>query len=77
MEKYSFQKGINQVPSGRKNLIRKRIMKALDLKTFASYYQRLNGNVEPKVSEAKAIEEIFSKEGVKQIWGVGEKIPVE
>lgn len=77
MEKYSFQKGINQVQSGRKQLVRGRIMTALNLTTLPSYYQRLNGVVEPKVSEAKLIEEIFAKEGIKQVWGEGEKIPVE
>ena len=77
MEKYSFQKGMNQVQIGRRQFIRKRIMDALGLTTYPSYYQRLNGNVEPKISEAKIIEEIFAKEGIKQVWGEGHKIPTE
>lgn len=79
MERYSFQKGLNQVKVGRKQAVRQKIMDALELKSVAAYYQRLNGHIEPKVSEAKAIEKIFSEErpSIKEVWGVDAKIPVE
>ena len=79
MEKYSFQNGINQVKSARKNVIRAKIMKALQLRSLAAYYARLNGVIEPKISEARAIEKIFSEEKppIRQVWGIGEKIPTE
>ena len=79
MERYSFQHGINQVKVGRKQIIRNKIMRALDLKSVPAWYQRLNGNVEPKVSEAKAIEEIFAQERppIREVWGIDVKVPQE
>lgn len=79
MERNSFQLGINQVKSGRKNAVRAKIMKALKIGSLPSYYARLNGNVEPKRSEVEAIEKIFAEERppIKAVWGVCEKIPQE
>lgn len=77
MEKDSFQLGINHVKSGRKNTVRAKIMKALNITSLPSYYARLNGAVEPKRSEVEAIEKIFSEErpSIKVVWGTTEKIP--
>ena len=47
-------------------------MDALGLTTKAAFYNRLNGDVEPKVSEAKAIEDIFNNYGITEIWGEDE-----
>jgi hypothetical protein len=79
MEKYSFQKGLNQVKIGRKQIVKDKIMKALDIKSVPAWYKRLNGNVEPKVSEAKAVEEIFAQErpAIKEVWGIDVKVPQE
>ncbi|MDD4593138.1 MAG: hypothetical protein PHG06_22365 [Parabacteroides sp.] len=44
-------------------------MSALGLTTRAAWWQRLNGIVEPKVSEAAAIEKIFTDFGITDIWG--------
>jgi hypothetical protein len=76
MERYSFQKGFNQVKLGRRQVVKDKIMNALNLK-IAAWYARLNGNVEPKVSEAKTIERIFSEERppIKDIWGTDVKVP--
>ena len=44
-------------------------MNALGLRTRVSWYARLNGTVEPKVSEAKIIESVFADFGITQVWG--------
>jgi predicted transcriptional regulator len=49
--------------------VRQKIMKALGIKHRASWIARLNGTIEPRVSEAKAIEEIFAEYGITDIWG--------
>lgn len=69
MNEYSFKMGFSQVRQKDVSEVKKRIMSALGLTTRVSWYARLNGNVEPKVSEAKVIESIFAEYGIKQIWG--------
>ena len=44
-------------------------MITLGITTNVAWLNRLNGKVEPKVSEAKAIEETFAKYGIKEVWG--------
>lgn len=69
MEEFSFKLGFSQVKQKDAKEVRELIMKALGLTTRASWYSRLNGSVEPKVSEARAIEEVFSKFGITKVWG--------
>lgn len=68
-EMFSFLKGYNQVPVARANEVRDKILSALGLKTRVSWYQRLYGNVEPKISEARAVESVFAEYGIKEVWG--------
>ena len=68
-EGFSFLKGFNQVPVKFVPAVKKEIMQAIGIKTRVSWYQRLYGNVEPKVSEAAAIESVFAKYGIKEVWG--------
>lgn len=68
-EPYSFLKGFSQVPLKHASTVKKEIMDVIGIKTRASWYQRLYGNVESKMSEATAIEEIFAKYGIKKVWG--------
>lgn len=68
-EGFSFLRGFNQVPLKHVSAVKKEIMNAIGIKTRVSWYQRLYGNVEPKVSEAAAIESIFAKYGIKEVWG--------
>ena len=42
---------------------------ALGLTSTPPFYQRLNGKVEPKVTEAEAIERIFAEYGITEVWG--------
>lgn len=69
MDKYSFKKGWSQIQQKDTAEARRRITKALNLNTRASWKLRLDGTVEPKVSEAQAIEAIFHDYGIFEIWG--------
>lgn len=66
---FSFWKGWSQVRMKDQVDVRDKIMKALNINTRMAWCQRRLGKVEPKVSEAKAIEEIFAEYGIKQVWG--------
>ena len=66
---YSFMKGWKQLPQGEMKAVRAEICKALGDVSLPTFYARLQGKPEPRISEAKAIEEIFSKRGITEIWG--------
>ena len=74
MNNFSFKKAWSQVRQKDIEDVRNEIMAALALPTKRAFYNRLNGDVEPKVSEAKAIEDIFNKYGITEIWGEDEYI---
>ncbi|MDR1881777.1 MAG: hypothetical protein LBR26_03225 [Prevotella sp.] len=71
MNEFSFQLGWSQVRQRDTQEVREKLMNALglELTNRASWGQRLKGIVEPKVSEAKAIEAIFAEYGIKEVWG--------
>lgn len=70
MEKnFSFRKGWNQLKVSDAPVVRSMIMDALGLTFRTSFYYRLNGKCEPTMTEARAIEGIFSQFGIKDIWG--------
>lgn len=68
MSKFSFKKGFGQIQQKDANLVKDEIMEALNLKSRGSWHLRLNGAIEPKISEVKLIEGIFHKYGVTEIW---------
>jgi hypothetical protein len=51
--------------------VKRELMQALGIKTNVGFRGRIRGDVEPKVSEAEKIEEIFSRRGVpkSKVWG--------
>lgn len=70
MEKnFSFKKGWKQLPQSAVPEVRSKIISALELKTIPSFYPRLNGRIEPKISEARKIEAVFAEYGITDIWG--------
>ena len=69
-ELFSFSKGWSQVKNGDVTGCRKALMAALGIKTRAAFLNRLKGDVEPKVSEVKAIEDVFARYGITEVWGV-------
>lgn len=69
MENFSFKKGYQQVQQKDAKEVRQRIMSALNLTSRRSWGLRLNGLIEPKVSEAQTIESIFNEYDIYEIWG--------
>jgi hypothetical protein len=70
MEKneFSFEKGYGQVRQRDTEKIKSELIAALNVQP-AAWYNRLRGITEPKISEYRKIEEIFSKYGITDIWG--------
>lgn len=66
---YAFQLGWSQVKNCDIKDARKDLMRALGITSNVSFLNRMNGKVEPKISEAKGIERVFAKYGIKSIWG--------
>ena len=57
------------MPRNKTEEVRLRIMDALGLQTRNTFYIRLRGKIEPKVSEAEKIENIFKEYGITEVWG--------
>jgi hypothetical protein len=66
---FSFLKGWSQVKQADVSQVRAQLMQVLNLTTRAAFLDRLNGKVEPKISEHVAIENIFSARGITDVWG--------
>ena len=66
---HSFRRGYDQLQ--RKDILsaKKEIMEALGITSDIGFYNRLNGKVIPKVTEAEIIEGIFAKRGILEVWG--------
>lgn len=69
MSKFSFQKGFNQISIKEARKLRNDLKEVLKINSRPAWLNRLRGVVEPKVSEAEAIEEVFRSYGITEIWG--------
>lgn len=69
-ERFSFVRGMNRVPMMNVVAVKNEICAELGVVNRTSFYKRLYGEIEPKVSEAQAIEQVFAKYGVTDVWGV-------
>lgn len=69
MNEYGFRRGYSQVRQKDAKKVMEKIKKALGITTNVSWNARLNGKVEPKMSEAKAIEKVFAEYGITEVWG--------
>lgn len=69
MNEFSFQKGWSQVKQGDAAAVRSKLMAALNITTRMAFLDRLNGKVEPKITEHRAIEDVFAEYGITEIWG--------
>ena len=68
-KQFSFNKGWQQLRQGDVVICRKELMNALNVTTRAAFLQRLKGNVIPNMLEARSVERVFAKYGIKEIWG--------
>ncbi len=69
MNRFSFQKGFNRLQKKDIKEAQKKIKEALGISSSPSWYDRLYGRVEPKISEVEKIEGIFKEYGITDIWG--------
>lgn len=68
-QKFAFLRGWKKIPNGQTNAIRDEICATLGGVTLPTFYARLKGIPEPKISEYQAIEEVFARHGITDIWG--------
>ena len=67
--RFSFNKGFSQVRRRDVRDVTDEIMGILNLKNRQSFYQRRHGKIEPKVTEYEAIEAVFNKYDITDVWG--------
>lgn len=70
-EEYSFQRGLEQIRVKDMDEAKSLLMAAFNLRptSIVSWNNHLRGVIVPRVDEAKRVESIFAKYGIKQIWG--------
>ena len=66
---HSFRRGYDQLQRKDIQAAKRDIMDALEITSDIGFYNRLNGKVIPRVTEAEIIESIFAKYGVIEVWG--------
>lgn len=69
VNEFSFEKGFNKVSIKHCKTLRSDLKFALKINSTPAWLNRLRGKIEPKVSEARAIEAIFLVHGIEDIWG--------
>ncbi|MCD8286213.1 MAG: hypothetical protein LUD50_03185 [Clostridia bacterium] len=70
---FSFEKGWMQVRNKDLQNCKRDLMQCLNITTNVGFRKRLKGEYEPRVSEYRAIEAVFSKYGVTDVWGRAEQ----
>lgn len=68
-KEWSFQKGFDQVPKGMLNQVKEELMAVFNITTRAAWYRRLYGSTIPRADQVQAVEAVFKKYGIKNIWG--------
>ena len=68
MKKIGFLKGIGQIKEKDSAVVRNELMEALGVISRMSLSNYSRGLIEPKVSQANAIEQVFNKYGITEIW---------
>lgn len=65
---FSFRKGYYSLPSKKMVEFRLTVMNALGI-SRESFYRRMRGETELKITEVECIKALFSKYGITNIWG--------
>ena len=68
MKKIGFLKGLGQVQEKDSANVRTELMAVIGVSSRMSLYNYSIGKIEPRVSQATAIEAVFHKYGIKDIW---------
>lgn len=67
--KYGFKKGFENLKSNEQLKTQLEIMKILGVKSAMSWHNYLNGRTIMKADKKEAIEKLFHKKGVTEIFG--------
>jgi hypothetical protein len=67
-KKKSFMKGWMHVQQGQVKEVRKALMDALKISAYASWYLRLRGKYDFRVSEVESITNVFANYGITDVW---------
>ncbi len=67
---FAFKRGFMQIKQKDIASVKLEIMTLLNITTRASWLRRLNGKVEPKVTEVSAINGVFNRYGITDVWGL-------
>ena len=65
-----FITGWSQIPPCFREQARQELMAAFGIDAYSQFYYRMRGEVEPRKSQIEAIESVFAKYGVTEIWGL-------
>lgn len=68
MKKIGFLNGLGQVQEKDSANVRTELMAALGVASRMSLSNYSRGLIEPKVSQANAVELVFNKYGITEIW---------
>lgn len=65
---FSFRKGYYSLPGKNMEEFRLTVMKALGI-SKESFYRRMRGQTELRITEVEYIKGLFNKYGITEIWG--------
>lgn len=68
--KYSFLKGWDDLKQRDVDSAKQELMDALNIKSDATFYRRLRGQIVPTLEEYTQVLNVFKKYGIKQPYGV-------
>lgn len=64
-----FRNGLNQVRMGDYKTVVAELYRALGIKNRNSFYAYRDGAIELRVTQAEAVEGVFNRFGITDIWG--------
>lgn len=66
---YSFKAAYVSVPRNCIGKVKRELKEIFQIISDEQIYSRINGKVEPKLRDARAVEELFKSYGIKVEWG--------
>lgn len=67
--RFSFSKGLGKIRYRDIRNVRRDIMDAFKITTHQAFRDRLKGKYDLRITEKEAVEAVFEKYGVTDIWG--------
>lgn len=66
---YSFRCAYDRLPKNKMKEVRRNLKHLLNVRSEKAIYDRISGRTEPKMREAREIENIFTQYGITINWG--------